>query len=116
MHHRPPFPQIGVVVRFLQCAQVSVGPCHLIAVTLIVTGLFLAGAEDGGYILGHIRFLRDTDDHQADWLLAARGLLTCGRHNFAFGGVESESCCLGKFALEGEVKLNHLHRGVVELE
>ena len=49
----PVLPLLVVLMRFLQFAQVTKGPCHLIPVAFHVSVFGLVGTEHFGYVLGH---------------------------------------------------------------
>ena len=43
-------------------------------------------------------------------------LLTCGSDHIAIGGMEREGRAFRELSLEGEIKLDDLHTGVLKLE
>ena len=59
----PPLPVFGVVVGLFEGAEVSEGPCHLIAVAFHIAVTGARGSYDAGYILGNAGFLSDTYNH-----------------------------------------------------
>ncbi len=60
---RPPLPQVGIVGRLLECAQVTESPCHFIVTALIVAVTLDIGSQNGGNVLGDTRFLGDAKLH-----------------------------------------------------
>ena len=59
----PSLPHGGVVVRLLQLAKVTEGPCHLVSVTLHVSVVRGVGADDAGDVLGDAGFLCNANYH-----------------------------------------------------
>ena len=59
----PPFPLVGVVVRFFQRAKVAESPSHLIAVAFHVSVSRAGGADDSGDVACHAGFLCNANNH-----------------------------------------------------
>ena len=80
----PPFPVFGVVVGLFEGAEVSEGPCHLIAVAFHIAVTGARGSYDAGYILGNAGFLSDTYNHIFLFLLFLVFFFTCFFFLFSF--------------------------------